>query len=74
MHLADCVDLAKEIPLTVIHYSVYSPPFASLYTYSNSERDMGNAKDHDEFWPHYKFLIKEQFRVLCPVVSFPFTA
>jgi DNA modification methylase len=66
MHLADCVDLAKEIPSDSIHFSVYSPPFASLYTYSNSERDMGNAKDHDEFWAHYKFLIKEQYRCLMP--------
>jgi DNA modification methylase len=66
MHLADCVDLARELPDNSIHYSVYSPPFASLYTYSNSERDMGNSKDHDEFWEHYKFLIKEQYRALMP--------
>jgi DNA modification methylase len=66
MHLADCVELARELPENSIHYSVYSPPFASLYTYSNSERDMGNAKDHDEFWAHYKFLIKEQYRALMP--------
>jgi DNA modification methylase len=66
MHLADCVDLARELPDNSVHFSVYSPPFASLYTYSNSERDMGNSKDHDEFWQHYKFLIKEQFRALMP--------
>ena len=66
MHLADCVEVAREIPNDSIHYSVYSPPFASLYTYSNSERDMGNSKDHDEFWRHYRFLIKEQFRALMP--------
>jgi DNA modification methylase len=66
MHLADCVEVARELPENSIHYSVYSPPFASLYTYSNSERDMGNAKDHDEFWEHYKFLIWEQYRALMP--------
>jgi DNA modification methylase len=66
MHLADCVDLARELPDNSIHYSVYSPPFASLYTYSNSERDLGNSKDHDEFWRHYRFLIKEQYRALMP--------
>jgi DNA modification methylase len=66
MHLADCVDLARELPDNSIHYSVYSPPFASLYTYSNSERDLGNSKDHDEFWKHYKFLIAEQYRALMP--------
>ena len=57
MHLADCVELARELPENSIHYSVYSPPFESLYTYSNSERDMGNARNKGEFWEHYKFLI-----------------
>jgi DNA modification methylase len=66
MHFADCVDLAQELPSDSIHYSIYSPPFESLYTYSNSERDMGNSKDSDEFWQHYKFLIAEQYRVLMP--------
>ena len=66
MHLADCVDLAREIPSDSMHYSIYSPPFQSLYTYSNSERDLGNSKDGDEFWAHYRFLIAEQFRALMP--------
>jgi DNA modification methylase len=66
MHLADCVEIARELPESSVHFSVYSPPFESLYTYSNSERDMGNAKNKDEFWQHYRFLIREQFRVLMP--------
>jgi superfamily II DNA or RNA helicase len=66
MHLADCVELARELPDNSIHFSVYSPPFESLYTYSNSERDMGNARDKGEFWEHFRFLIREQFRVLMP--------
>jgi DNA modification methylase len=66
MHLADCVEVAREMPENSVHFSVYSPPFESLYTYSNSERDMGNAKNKGEFWQHYKFLIREQFRVLMP--------
>src|ERR1035441_10507223 len=64
IHLADCVDLAREQASDSIHYSVFSPPFASLYTYSPSERDMGNSKTHEEFWKHYKFLISESFRVM----------
>lgn len=64
MHLADCIDLAKELPDNSMHFSVYSPPFESLYTYSNSERDMGNSKSTDEFWEHYRFLIRETFRVM----------
>ena len=66
LHLADCVDLARELPSDSIHYSIYSPPFESLYTYSNSERDMGNSRSTDEFWEHYRFLIAEQYRVLMP--------
>lgn len=66
IHLADCVDLAEELKDDSVHYSVFSPPFSSLYTYSNSERDLGNSRTHDEFWEHYKFLIRESFRVLMP--------
>lgn len=65
-HLADCVELARELPSDSIHYSIYSPPFDSLYTYSNSERDMGNARNKTEFWDHYRFLIREQFRAIMP--------
>jgi superfamily II DNA or RNA helicase len=65
-HLADCVELARELPSDSIHYSIYSPPFDSLYTYSNSERDLGNARNKTEFWDHYRFLIREQFRVIMP--------
>lgn len=62
----DCVDVAKEIPTDSIHYSVSSIPFASLYTYSNSERDMGNCKSYEEFVNHIAFLIKEWHRITMP--------
>ncbi|MGC8045316.1 hypothetical protein ACP3WJ_24475, partial [Salmonella enterica] len=48
LHKADCVDLASEIESDSIDYSIFSPPFASLYTYSNSDRDMGNCASHSE--------------------------
>lgn len=64
MELGDCVEVAQKIPSDSIGYSVFSPPFASLYTYSNSDRDMGNSKGDDEFFTHFKFLIKELYRVL----------
>jgi DNA modification methylase len=66
IHHADCVDLASEIENESIDYTIYSPPFESLYTYSNSDRDMGNSKDTNEFWNHYKFLIKEHYRITKP--------
>lgn len=63
---ADTVEVAQSLPSDSVDFSVFSPPFASLYTYSNSDRDMGNVKSDAEFWEQYKFLIKEQFRVIKP--------
>jgi DNA modification methylase/superfamily II DNA or RNA helicase len=72
MHLGDCVEVARGIPSDSIHYTIFSPPFASLYTYSNSDRDMGNCKNDDEFYLHFGYLIDELFRVTMPgrLVSF----
>lgn len=72
VHLADCVEVAQELPSDSLHYSIYSPPFASLYTYSNSDRDMGNCKDDGTFMEHYRFLVREMFRAMMPgrLVSF----
>lgn len=66
LHLGDCVDVAREIPDESIDVSIYSPPFSSLYTYSNSQRDMGNSKSDDEFFKHYGFLIDEKMRITKP--------
>jgi hypothetical protein len=63
---ADCVEVTKQIPDNSIHYTLFSPPFASLYTYSNSDRDMGNCKGDDEFVEHFKFLAKELYRITMP--------
>jgi len=65
-HLGDCVDVVREIPDNSIQYTVYSPPFSSLYTYSNSDRDMGNCKGDEEFMEHYGFLVRDLFRVTMP--------
>jgi superfamily II DNA or RNA helicase len=72
MHLGDCVEIVKEIPTDSIHYTIFSPPFASLYTYSASDRDMGNCKDQEEFITHFGFLVKDLYRVTIPgrLVSF----
>jgi hypothetical protein len=66
LHLGDCIDVANKIEDDSIHYTIFSPPFASLYTYSNSPRDMGNCKTHGEFYDHFKFLVKELYRVTMP--------
>lgn len=59
----DSCEIIKDIPDNSIHYSIFSPPFADLYVYSNSERDMGNCKSKDEFMEHFRFLVKEMYRV-----------
>ena len=66
IYLGDCVDVVSEFDSESIDYSIFSPPFASLYTYSNSERDMGNCKDDTIFFEHFKFLIAELYRVTKP--------
>ncbi len=63
---ADTVELARDMPSESVDFSVFSPPFASLYTYSASERDLGNARTYEEFFQHYAFLIKEQRRIMRP--------
>ena len=62
----DSCEVVKEIPDNSIHYTLFSPPFSSLYTYSNSDRDMGNSKSDDEFFKHFEFLVKELYRVTMP--------
>lgn len=66
IYQGDCVEVLKRIESDSIGYSIFSPPFASLYTYSASERDMGNTKNHSEFYQHFKFAVQELYRVLQP--------
>ena len=66
IYRGDCVEGIKDIPENSIHYIIFSPPFSSLYTYSNSERDLGNCKDDNEFFQHFEFLSSELFRILMP--------
>ena len=66
MHLGDTVEVHRELPDNSVDFMIFSPPFSSLYTYSASDRDMGNSKSDDEFMIHYRFLVAEQFRTLRP--------
>lgn len=71
-YLGDCVEGVSQLSDNSVHYSIFSPPFASLYTYSNSDRDMGNCKTDGEFDRHFGFLIEQLHRVILPgrLVSF----
>ncbi len=66
MILGDCVQAIKTIPNQSIDFSIFSPPFADLYTYSSHLEDMGNSKDYNEFVVHFGFLVKELQRVIQP--------
>jgi DNA modification methylase len=62
----DCVEVLQGLPAQSIGYSIFSPPFASLYTYSNSPHDMGNVRNDEEFFEHFDYLIAELLRVMMP--------
>lgn len=62
----DCVDVVRSLPSNSVDFIIFSPPFASLYTYSASERDMGNVRSEAEFAEHYRYLSAELIRVLKP--------
>lgn len=62
----DCVEVLRGLPAASVDYSIFSPPFASLYTYSNSPRDMGNVRNDAEFFEHFSHLIAELRRVMKP--------
>ena len=66
LYHGDCVEVLKGLPASSVHYSIFSPPFASLYTYSNSQRDMGNCRTDAEFFEHFGYLIAELRRVMKP--------
>lgn len=62
--MGDCVQLISEVPDESVGFSIFSPPFAELYTYSDKLEDMGNSKDYTEFFEAFKFLVKELYRVM----------
>lgn len=66
LYNGDTVELIQNFPDESMHMIVYSPPFSSLYTYSNSDRDLGNSKSDDQFFEHFHFITRELYRILKP--------
>lgn len=64
--LGDSCQRMAEIPDESVDLSIYSPPFSDIFVYSNSERDLGNSRDLDEFFHHYSFIIRENLRITKP--------
>lgn len=64
IYCGDTTELIKNIPDNSIGLEVYSPPFANLFVYSNSDRDLGNSRNDEEFYIHFEFIAKELYRIL----------
>lgn len=66
LYEGDCCEVIKAIPDGSMDLSIHSPPFANLYIYSDSKRDMGNCSNDKEFLRHYNFLVPHLYRVTRP--------
>ncbi len=66
LYNGDCCEIIKSIPDSSIGFSIFSPPFCNLYSYSDNKADMGNSKTYEEFFEHFRFLVKELYRVMLP--------
>lgn len=60
---ADCCEVLNALPENSIHLSIFSPPYASLYTYSNSDRDLGNSASDTQFYEHFDYVVAGLHRV-----------
>jgi len=66
LYLGDCLEVTPTLPAGSVHLSLYSPPFAGLYNYSSSERDLSNCLDYGQFFEHYRYVVGELHRVTMP--------
>jgi DNA modification methylase len=62
----DCIEVLPMFPDASVHHCLYSPPFAGLWIYSSSERDLSNARSDEEFFEHYEFVVRQIHRLLLP--------
>ena len=63
LYLGDCIEVMADMPDNKIDFSIYSPPFAGLYHYSSSDRDLSNNDNYEDFFKHYDFVVKEIYRL-----------
>lgn len=66
LYLGDCCEVMPSLPDETVHLSIYSPPFAGLYHYSSSERDLSNCDGYKQFFDHYAFVVREIARLTLP--------
>lgn len=66
IHNSDCIEGMWSMPEGSVDCAIFSPPFGDLFVYSDSERDLGNAGEGDDFMAQYKFFAEALTRVLRP--------
>src|SRR5262245_4736511 len=66
LYNGDCLETMPKIPKESVHLSIYSPPFAGLYHYSSSDRDLSNSDNYEQFFEHYAFVVQELARLTLP--------
>lgn len=66
LYLDDCLEVMPKLPAEGVGFSIYSPPFAGLYHYSSSPRDLSNSRDYPEFLTHYEYVVREIYRLTMP--------
>ena len=66
VYCGDCIEVMSQMPDASVHLSIYSPPFCGLYNYSSSEKDLSNCRSYDEFFEHYKFVVRQLYRLALP--------
>ena len=66
LYCGDCMEVMPTMPDGGVHLSVYSPPFGGLYHYSSSDRDLSNARNYEEFFEMYGYIVREIFRLTMP--------
>lgn len=66
LYCIDCVDMLWGLPENSVHYGIWSPPFVSLYTFSDNPRDVSNNNNDQVFWDHYRYVIQGVYRALKP--------
>lgn len=66
LHCGDSCEVMLNLPDCAVGLSVFSPPFANLYIYSDSPRDLGNCEDEEEFFKHFEFIVRELYRITIP--------
>lgn len=66
LYNGDCCEVMADLPSASVHQVIYSPPFCGLFHYSSSERDLSNARNYEEFFEHYAYVVEQTARLLLP--------